>query len=94
MKRYLVIVIVVLLAVVIFSLTPQNRSNNNYRIENNSSEIITSISTTFLPSGEKVKYTIPSINIVFGGPPKNGIPSINTPIFVSADEEDTRWLWS
>jgi len=92
MKQYLVIVIVVLLAVIIFSLTPQNRSNNNYGIENNSSEIITFISTTFLPSGEKVKYIIPSSDIVFGGPPKDGIPSINTPIFVSADEGYTYWL--
>ena len=35
-----------------------------------------------------VKYIIPSSKIVSGGPPKDGIPSIDAPVFVSAEEAD------
>jgi hypothetical protein len=37
------------------------------------------------------KYTVPLSEIVSGGPPKDGIPAIDEPKFVSVDEADS-WL--
>ena len=40
---------------------------------------------------EGVKYIVDPEKIIGGGPPKDGIPSIDKPIFVSAEEAD-QWI--
>lgn len=45
------------------------------------------VSTTTI-GGSVVKYVVPPDEIISGGPPKDGIPSIDTPKFMSAEEAD------
>ncbi len=47
------------------------------------------VSTTRLPNGLEVRYVVPPDEIVSGGPPKDGIPSIDSPVFVSAEEAES-----
>ena len=75
-----VIVIIVVLAVLAVSLqlesTPETRNNSIETIDFNSSEL-----TIMETNG--VKHIIPLGKIKGGGPPKDGIPSIDNPIFTN-----------
>jgi hypothetical protein len=44
--------------------------------------------TTATLDGREVRYMVPPNEIVSGGPPKDGIPSIDSPRFIRADEAD------
>jgi len=44
--------------------------------------------TTSMLDGGEVRYVVPPDEILPGGPPKDGIPSIDSPSFIGADEAD------
>lgn len=91
MKTYVWIISIILLVFVLFAFiqnSPQETIVGNPELGNATVENNYSVYTTVLPSGEQVKYVVNPEDIVSGGPPKDGIPSIDNPVFVSRDEAE------
>ncbi len=95
MKKYVGAVIIVVLAFTLFMLFQSNVDKDFSNLATSDTPSSTSlsaevsVSTTVLPSGERVRYVVPPEDIVSGGPPKDGIPSIDNPIFVSREEAES-----
>jgi len=51
-------------------------------------ELVVDFSTTDIQISDGVQHSVPLDDILSGGPPKDGIPSIDDPVFLSNDEAD------
>ena len=94
-KPLLIIIPIIFIAFIIIVTTfsynlPQDTaiSSGDEEASGNGIKVVTEVSTTTLSDGRVLKYVVPPDEIVSGGPPKDGIPSIDNPKFVSREEAD------
>ena len=85
-KRYLFPIVIILLVIAIILIT-NNRDNDIEAI----SETISTNKGEIKVSSDGIKYIVDPSKIQSGGPPKDGIPSIDKPKFISVSEAD-EWI--
>jgi len=82
----LILTIAVSAFAIVFTLSPA--TGPSQAGEKSAGRVVVAVSTTKLSGGTVLKYVVPPDEIVSGGPPKDGIPSIDRPRFVSAEEAE------
>ena len=88
--KILASVIVIGTAIVMFSISFLSDSNNvaDFASVESASELISEPASMMIMETNGVKHSIPLDRIKGGGPPKDGIPSIDNPVFVEIQNSD------
>jgi hypothetical protein len=85
MKIFIVLILVALAGVAAFFFTLRGE---RFEIPKGETEVIVSEPARKIFLTDGVKHSIPTEEILSGGPPKDGIPSIDNPKFISSQEAD------
>jgi len=103
-KRLVVIPVVIALAIGLFAVLQFSQGENPGSIATTTVETSTTqteqtktveekliqvtVTTSTVAGGNVLKYVVSPSEILSGGPPKDGIPSIDNPVFISAEQAE------
>lgn len=97
MQKYVIPAVVVVIVFVIAILTLGGDNSQEAKMANNEAEPLTQeekdsieieVSEKQVLTTDSVKHTVPLDEIIGGGPPKDGIPSIDNPVFANITEAE------